>query len=97
MHHPFSGKEASKRRAPGAAARHGAFLLKDGGNPRTLAALPDQALIDAVQRQSFRHFRDVDAASGLARGSRTLAGGPIDHKAAIGKSAVSPRQTARQQ
>ncbi|HXD06103.1 MAG TPA: hypothetical protein VN680_08640 [Burkholderiaceae bacterium] len=54
-------------------------------------------MIDAVQRQSFRHFRDVDAASGLARGSRTLAGGPIDHKAAIGKSAVSPRQTARQQ
>ena len=49
-------------------------MLKDDSNPRALAALPDEALIDAVQRQTFRYFWDgADAASGLALDRRTLA------------------------
>ena len=40
--------------------------MKDDRNPRALAALPDDALIDAVQRQTFRYFWDgADAASGF--------------------------------
>lgn len=38
-------------------------MLKDDRNPKALAALPDEALIDAVQRQTFRYFWDgADAA-----------------------------------
>jgi len=50
-------------------------VRKDDRNPSVLAALPDDALIDAVQRQTFRYFWDgADAASGLALDRRTLAG-----------------------
>ena len=39
-------------------------MLKDDRNPGALAALPDEALIEAVQRQTFRYFWDgADAVS----------------------------------
>src|SRR5439155_140547 len=61
--------------------------MKDDRNPRALAALPDDALIDAVQRQTFRYFWDgADGASGLALDRRTLAGDTADDKVAIGGS-----------
>jgi hypothetical protein len=64
-------------------------VLKDDRNPRALAALPDEALIDAVQRQTFRYFWDgADAASGLALDRRTLVGATgedlADERVAIG-------------
>lgn len=64
-------------------------MLKDDRNPRALAALPDEALIEAVQRQTFRYFWDgADAASGLALDRRTLVGATgedlADERAAIG-------------
>ena len=62
-------------------------MLKDERNPRTLAALPDEALIDAVQRQTFRYFWDgADATSGLALDRRSLDGDTSDDKVAIGGS-----------
>ncbi len=62
-------------------------MLKDDRDPKALAALPDDALIDAVQRQTFRYFWDgSDAASGLALDRRTLAGGTDNDKVAIGGS-----------
>lgn len=49
-------------------------MLKDDSNPGALAALPDEALIDAVQRRTFRYFWEgADADSGLALDRRTLA------------------------
>ncbi len=61
-------------------------LPKDDRDPKVLAALPDEALIDAVQRQTFRYFWDgADVASGLALDRRTV-GGPPDGKVAIGGS-----------
>src|SRR5688572_33159632 len=61
------------------------FVLKDDRNPRALAALPDEDLIEAVQRQTFRYFWDgADAASGLALDRRSLAGDTDGDKAAIG-------------
>ena len=62
-------------------------MLKDDRTPRALAALPDEALIEAVQRQTFRYFWDgADASSGLALDRRTLAGteDKADDKVAIG-------------
>ena len=63
------------------------MLLKDERSPQALAALPDEALIEAVQRQTYRYFWDgADAASGLALDRRTI-GGDTDHdKVAIGGS-----------
>ena len=61
-------------------------LPQDERDPQTLAALPDEALIDAVQRQTLRYFWDgADAASGLALDRRTVGGEP-DGKVAIGGS-----------
>lgn len=65
--------------------------MKNDRNPRALAALPDDALIDAVQRQTFRYFWEgANAASGLALDRRALAGLPSkdgdDDKVAIGGS-----------
>lgn len=61
-------------------------LPKDDRDPKALAALPDDALVDAVQRQTFRYFWDgADAASGLALDRRTVGREP-DGKVAIGGS-----------
>src|SRR5436190_6495907 len=65
--------------------------MKDERNPSALAALPDEALIEAVQRQTFRYFWDgADAASGLALDRRTLVGPTSedrpDDRVAIGGS-----------
>ncbi len=58
--------------------------LQDQRTPQALAALPDEALIDAVQRQTFRYFWDgADTASGLALDRRGDASEP---KVAIGGS-----------
>jgi hypothetical protein len=63
------------------------MVLKDERSPQALAALPDEALIEAVQRQTFRYFWDgADAASGLALDRRTLAGDTDHDKVAIGGS-----------
>jgi hypothetical protein len=64
-------------------------VQKEDRNPKALAALPDEALIDAVQRQTFRYFWDgADAASGLALDRRTLVGAAgedlADERVAIG-------------
>ncbi|MEJ8810794.1 glucoamylase family protein [Variovorax ureilyticus] len=64
-------------------------MLKDDRNPKALAALPDEALIEAVQRQTFRYFWEgADAASGLALDRRTLVGltgeDRADERVAIG-------------
>jgi hypothetical protein len=62
-------------------------VLTDDRSPRALAALPDEALIDAVQRQTFRYFWDgAEAASGLAFDRRAVAGDTADEKVAIGGS-----------
>jgi hypothetical protein len=62
-------------------------VLKDDRNPKELAALSDEALIDAVQRQTFRYFWDgADAASGLALDRRTQGVSQADDKVAIGGS-----------
>ncbi|HEU4458902.1 MAG TPA: glucoamylase family protein [Methylibium sp.] len=62
-------------------------MLKDDRDPSVLAALPDEALVDAVQRQTFRYFWDgADAASGLALDRRTLDGDTDGDKVAIGGS-----------
>jgi len=61
--------------------------MTDHRNPKALAALPDDALIDAVQRQTFRYFWDgADTASGLALDRRTLAGDTDGDKVAVGGS-----------
>jgi len=62
-------------------------VLKDGRSPRTLAALSDGALIDAVQRQTCRFFwNGADTASGLALDRRTLGGDTAVGRVAIGGS-----------
>lgn len=62
-------------------------MLIDERNPKTLAALPDEALIDAVQRQTFRFFWDgAHPASGLAPDRRTVRDVPVDDLVAIGGS-----------
>jgi hypothetical protein len=72
-------------------ARDEPLVSKDDRNPKALAGLPDEALVDAVQRQTFRYFwNGADAASGLALDRVTLAGlaneDAADHKVAIGGS-----------
>lgn len=62
------------------------FLPPTEMNAHALAALPDDALIEAVQRQTFRYFWEgADAASGLALDRRTVGREP-DGKVAIGGS-----------
>ena len=62
-------------------------MLKEDRNPQILAALPDDALIEAVQRQTFRYFWDgAEAASGLALDRRTRDVAGDDGKVAIGGS-----------
>jgi hypothetical protein len=61
--------------------------MLDERDPKALAALPDEALIEAVQRQTFRYFWDgADEASGLALDRRTTAGDTDNDKVAIGGS-----------
>jgi hypothetical protein len=61
--------------------------MKDDMTPLALAALPDEALIDAVQRQTLRYFWEgADAASGLALDRRTLDGDTDGDKVAVGGS-----------
>jgi len=59
----------------------------DESNPRALALLPDDALVEAVQRRTFRYFWEgADAASGLALDRRRIDGDPRDDKVAVGGS-----------
>lgn len=59
-------------------------LSPEQRDPKTLAALPDDALLEAVQRQTFRYFWDgADAASGMALDRRTDGSHP-DGKVAVG-------------
>ena len=62
-------------------------LAPDTRSPEALAALPDDDLVEAVQRQTFRYFWDgADAASGLALDRRSLRGDTDGDKVAIGGS-----------
>lgn len=66
-------------------------MLMDDRSPRELAALADEDLIDAVQRQTFRYFWDgANTASGLALDRRVRAGLPSppgnEDKVALGGS-----------
>jgi len=55
--------------------------------PAALAELPDDALIDAIQRQTFNYFWDgAHAVSGLAFDRRTVGTDPPDDKITIGGS-----------
>jgi hypothetical protein len=59
-------------------------LSQEQRDPKTLAALPDDALLEAVQRQTFRYFWDgADAASGMALDRRTDGHAP-DGTVAVG-------------
>lgn len=61
--------------------------MLDDRNPRALAALPDEALIDAVQRRTFRYFWEgAHEDSGLALDRRSLDSAADDHKVAVGGS-----------
>lgn len=61
--------------------------LPDHRDPKTLATLPDEALIEVVQRQTFRYFWEgADEASGLALDRRTTSGDTDNDKVAIGGS-----------
>jgi hypothetical protein len=58
-----------------------------GFSPAKLAALPDDALLEAVQRQTFRYFWDAaHPDSGLARDRITTSKMPADDLVAIGGS-----------
>src|SRR5690242_1744506 len=56
-------------------------------SPRTLAALPDEALLEQLQRQSFRFFWEgAEPVSGLARDRNRQCGEAADHLVAVGGS-----------
>ena len=64
-----------------------AALPADPRPPSVLAELPDDELLDAVQRQTFRFFWDgAEPHSGLAPDRRFVDKDPLDHLAAIGGS-----------
>jgi hypothetical protein len=55
--------------------------------PATLAALPDDDLLEAVQRQTFRFFWEgAHSPSGLAPDRRSAHDGPVDDQVTIGGS-----------
>ena len=57
----------------------------DDAHPALLAALPDDALIDRIQRQTFAFFWDgADPASGIARDRCTVQPGPNDEPVVTG-------------
>jgi len=59
----------------------------DAPGPAALAALPDDTLLERIQRQTFAFFWDgADPASGLAPDRRTIHSAPIDDLVAIGGS-----------
>lgn len=59
----------------------------DAPAPAALAALPDDTLLERIQRQTFAFFWDgADPASGLAPDRRTIHSAPIDDLVAIGGS-----------
>ena len=63
------------------------ILQAEAQSPASLAALPDEALLDAVQRQTFRFFWEGShPLSGLAPDRRTTRQEPVDDLVAIGGS-----------
>ncbi len=76
-----------------AAKRGGLPESRQARDPAKLAALADDALLEAVQRQTFRYFWDAaHPVSGLAydrRTSRKGAKNPVDDPVAIGGSGFS--------
>ena len=63
------------------------ILQAEAQSPASLAALPDEALLDAVQRQTFRFFWEGShPLSGLAPDRRTTREEPVDDLVAIGGS-----------
>jgi hypothetical protein len=78
--------KGDKNRKPESARRR-TDRLKNAGGPAALAALPDDALIEAVQRQTFRFFWEgAHPASGLAPDRRTTRVQEVDDLVAIGGS-----------
>ncbi len=88
-----AAKAAPKRnrsRSAGSAARAAGSAFVTAGAAAKLAALPDEALLDRVQRQTFRYFWEgAHPISGLAfdrRTSEKRAGGSAEDPVAIGGS-----------
>ena len=68
-------------------ARVAQALADPNVSAATLAALPDDALLEAVQRQTFRFFWEgAHPSSGLAYDRRTTRAQPVDDKVTIGGS-----------
>ena len=77
---PGEPRRMSKPETPAAA-------LATLATPATLAALPDQALIEAVQRQTFRYFWEgAHPVSGMAFDRRTVGEDVLDDRVAVGGS-----------
>jgi hypothetical protein len=75
-----------KRSKPGSAGA-AALRSKSSASPAALAALPDDELIEAVQRQTFRFFWEgAHPVSGLAPDRRTARDEPVDDLVAVGGS-----------
>jgi hypothetical protein len=78
--------KGDKNRKPESARRR-TDRLKNADGPAALAALSDDALIDAVQRQTFRFFWEgAHPTSGLAPDRRTTRVQEVDDLVAIGGS-----------
>lgn len=76
----------ARKPVPAAGARRGSARGTQT-SPQALAALPDEALIEAIQRQTFRFFWDgAHPASGLAPDRRSTREEPVDDLVAIGGS-----------
>jgi hypothetical protein len=83
-----TGKTAASRKPARAVAARKARASTASKHPKALAKLPDDALLDAVQRQTFRYFWDAaHPVSGLAYDRRSSARGArnsIDDPVAVG-------------
>lgn len=78
-----TGGKTAKRPTRKTAARR----VSGGSSPAALAKLDDEALLEAVQRQTFRFFWEgAHPVSGLAPDRRTRHEAPIDDLVAIGGS-----------
>ncbi len=72
---------------PGESPARGSAATRAAASPAALAALPDDALLEIVQRQTFRYFWEgAHPDSGLAFDRRTSGKAARDDKVTIGGS-----------
>ncbi len=80
-------RPASKRRKARSIPKRAPVAAAQSEGAAALAALPDEALLEAVQRQTFRFFWEgAHPTSGLAPDRRTTGDVPVDDRVAIGGS-----------